>query len=76
LHGNILIAVRFADQPHGSASAMNTEISSLLSAKQQLLEREAECRRMSALPTLTPEPRTEFKKMADYRAQLAEAVDE
>jgi hypothetical protein len=55
---------------------MTTQTPLLLSAKQQLLEKEAECRRMSILPSLTPERRTEFKNLADYWARLAEAEAE
>ena len=49
---------------------------SLLSAKRQLLEKENECRRMSTLPSLTPERRLEFERAADYWARLAEAETE
>ncbi len=55
---------------------MITQTLSLLSAKQQLLEKEAECRRMSTLLSLTAGRRLEFKRMADYWARLAEAEAE
>jgi hypothetical protein len=55
---------------------MNIQASPLVSTLQQLLEKEAECRRKSTLQALTPERRAEFKKLADYWAQLAEAADE
>jgi hypothetical protein len=58
------------------ATAMKPQISSLLSAKQQFRAKEAECRRMSTLASLTPERRLEFEKMADYWARLAEAEAE
>ena len=52
---------------------MSTPISSLLSTKQQLLEKEAECRRMSTLASLTHGRQMEFGRLADHWAQLAKA---
>jgi hypothetical protein len=55
---------------------MDAQTPSFVSAKRQLLEREAECRHMSTLPSLKPERRREFEKMAEYWAQLAETITE
>jgi hypothetical protein len=62
-------------QPASGSLAMDAS-PPLVNAKQQLLEREAECRHMSTLPTLSPERRREFEKMADRWAQLAAAITE
>jgi len=55
---------------------VDTQTPSPVSAKRKLLEREAECRRMSNLPSLPVERRREFEIMADHWAQLAETITE
>jgi hypothetical protein len=55
---------------------MIAQTSSFSSEKQQLLANEAECRHMSILLSLAPARRMEFRRLADYWAQLAEAEAE
>ena len=55
---------------------MSSQTPPVASTKQQLLEREAECRHMSTLRSLAPERRAELERLANVWATLAKAQTE
>lgn len=55
---------------------MDTKVPSFASAKQQFLEKAAECKHMSTLLSLPVERQLEFEKMAAHWAKLAETIAE